>query len=125
MKRYILSLIISLVSMITVAQVPYFGTTAGKDMIYNYSQFKVFPGENRTSFYTSFQYGIFKNLDIAMNFNSGTNTSAWGVKYNFIKSNHVNVGLQPMLTFDHANSYRFNDVNVGLFMKSLQVRICF
>lgn len=104
------------IATLSFAQIPYFGTTTGKGSLYTYLQLKAFPGNNNQSSYTSVNYGLGNNFDIAGNYNSADNTNSWGLKYSFFNKDWMHVGLQSMVGFDLKKNYHFNNATTGLYL---------
>lgn len=121
MKKYILTIAFIAISLNIFAQVPYFGTTAGKQELYTYIQYKAHPGNNNQGAYMSYAFGLNDRLDFVGNFNASTgfSSAAYGLKANLVKQSWMKLGVQSWADFDIRDNFKCTDLNTGLFINGM------
>lgn len=93
------------------AQIPYFGSTQGKDKKYVYSSYRF----QEKTMYNTFQYGVTDRFDVGMDMyvNHSTNYPGITVRYYVVKTNHFDLGV---MNFTNFEDYKFSFNVVGLMM---------
>lgn len=117
MKRLIPFLIICAFATTAKAQVPFFGTSPGKNNIYNYTQLEFSPGHDAQSIFIFTHYGITDRFSAGVEFSSGPGILRQGfnLKLQFVKQDYLNASVQVSTCFNLFDSYRFDHQNISLF----------
>lgn len=118
MKKYILIIVAVLVSLVSVAQIPYYSGSQGKGKTYTYFSTKFHPGENNQQMYITAQYGVLSKIDLVTDATIGTNFAyqGFGTRFNILSNKYFGLGGQIMVDFDINNSYKFNYNCNSLYM---------
>lgn len=103
------------------AQVPFFGTSPGKNNIYTYTQLEFTPGQNSQGMFIFSHYGITERFSAGFEVIGGTGYMQQGfnLKYQFVANKYLNLALQTSTRMDLNNSYHFHHQNISLFLNGL------
>lgn len=111
MKRIIFTIIfLSVISILTKAQVPYFSNTVGDGRLYGYTSVKFRPGINAQETYTTFQYGIGNNYATGLDLytSGGTAYTGFLVRVGHKFSKWFGIGAQATPSFDLSDNFKFS-----------------
>lgn len=117
-KVLYLVLILSLMTTLARAQVPYFSGTVGDGKLYGYTSLKFRPGINNQETYTCFQYGITDFAATGVDIYTGPNSAYAGilVRGGYKVSQWFGIGGQLTPSFDLNNSMKFSYMTAALYM---------
>ena len=119
MKRIVLfTILLSLLSIKTVAQIPYYAGTVGEGRLYGYSSLKARPGINRQETYTTFQYGLGDHFATGIDLYTGLDCAFWGalIRYGLPVSKWFNVGAEVIPSFNLNDSFKFAYLTSALYL---------
>ena len=116
MKKVLFSLLLSIIYIISYAQVPYWGATVGKENIYGYTSVKFRPGINALQNYTTLQFGITDWFSVGTDLYADKEIIDHGLYVRFGKkwNKWISTGTQVSYMSNLRDSYKFSNVNAGL-----------
>jgi len=117
-KVLFLVLVLSVISTLAKAQVPYFSGTVGAGNLYGYTSLKFRPGINNQETYTCFQYGLGDYAATGVDLYTGVNSAFAGVlvRGGYKVNKWFGIGGQLTPSFDLNNSLRFSYLTAALYM---------
>lgn len=120
MKKKVLYLVLILSMMTTLAkaQVPYFSGTVGDGKLYGYTSLKFRPGINSQETYTCFQYGITDFAATGVDIYTGPYSAYAGVlvRGGYKVNKWFGIGGQLTPTFNLNDSMSFSYLTAALYM---------
>lgn len=124
MKKFIIFILLALVSLTMVAQVPYYAGTMGKGKTYTYFSTKFHPGHNNQQMYIVVDHGLNDHFDIVTDATIGTGWSyqGFGARFNAVNSKYFSLGGQVMADFDLNDNYKFGYACGSLYMNGAIAR---
>ena len=116
MKKVLLFFLLSIISITSFAQVPYWGATVGEGKIYGYTSVKFRPGINAMQNYTTLQFGITDWFSLGTDLSVGKDYSDHGLYARIGKkwNKWISAGTQVSYMSDMRDNYKFSNVNAGL-----------
>ena len=116
MKKVLLFFLLSIFSITSFAQVPYWGATVGEGKIYGYTSVKFRPGVNAMQNYTTLQFGITDWFSLGTDLSVGKDYSDHGLYARIGKkwNKWISAGTQVSYMSDMRDNYKFSNVNAGL-----------
>lgn len=117
-KVLFLALVLSMISTLIKAQVPYFSGTVGDGKLYGYTSLKFRPGLNNQETYTCFQYGLGDYAATGVDLYTGLNSAYAGVlvRGGYKVNQWFGIGGQLTPSFDLNNSMKFSYLTAALYM---------
>lgn len=117
-KVLFLVLVLSIISTLAKAQVPYFSGTVGDGKLYGYTSLKFRPGINNQETYTCFQYGIGDYTATGIDLYTGLNSAYAGllVRGGYKVNQWFGIGGQLTPSFDLNKSMKFSYLTAALYM---------
>lgn len=117
-KVLFLILVLSMISTLVKAQVPYFSGTVGDGKLYGYTSLKFRPGINNQETYTCFQYGLGDYAATGVDIYTGLNSAYAGVlvRGGYKVNQWFGIGGQLTPSFDLNNSMKFSYLTAALYM---------
>lgn len=117
-KVLFLILVLSMISTLVKAQVPYFSGTVGDGKLYGYTSLKFRPGINNQETYTCFQYGLGDYAATGVDVYTGLNSAYAGVlvRGGYKVNQWFGIGGQLTPSFDLNNSMKFSYLTAALYM---------
>lgn len=124
MKKLITLTAILLLTVQTIAQIPYYAGTAGAGKVYGYTSVKARPGINQQETYSVFQYGLSDHLDTGVDLYTGKDCAYWGtlLRYGLNICKWYNVGAEAIPSFDLNHSFKFAHLTSALYMNGAITR---
>lgn len=124
MKRLLIFFIGIILCAHAAAQVPFFGTSPGKNHIYTYNQVSFVPGENSQGLFIFSHYGITERVSAGIEFigGGGALLQGFNLKYQFVKQDYLNLAIQTSARMDLFDGYQFDHQNISLFMNGTIVK---
>lgn len=121
MKHFIITLSALLICSALSAQVPFFGTSPGKNNIYSYTQLEFKPGVSSQSLFIFSHYGITDRFSAGIEIIGGGTSLLQGfnLKYQFVAQKYLNLSIQTSARMNLNNSYRFDHQNISLFLNGM------
>ena len=118
MKRFLLSLLLSIAFISVKAQVPYFSSTVGDGKLYGYTSVKFRPGINTQETYTTFQYGIsnYGAAGLDLYTSNGQAYTGFLVRGGYKFNKWFGVGAQFTPSFNLSDNFKFSYLTCGLYM---------
>lgn len=117
-KVLFLVLVLSMISTLVKAQVPYFSGTVGDGRLYGYTSLKFRPDINNQETYTCFQYGLGDYAATGVDIYTGLNSAYAGilVRGGYKVNQWFGIGGQLTPSFDLNNSMKFSYLTAALYM---------
>lgn len=117
-KVLFLVLVLSIISTLAKAQVPYFSGTVGDGKLYGYTSLKFRPAINNQETYTCFQYGLGDYAATGVDLYTGLNSAYAGVlvRGGYKVNQWFGIGGQLTPSFDLNNSMKFSYLTAALYM---------
>ena len=117
-KVLFLVLVLSMISTLVKAQVPYFSGTVGDGKLYGYTSLKFRPSINNQETYTCFQYGLGDYAATGVDIYTGLNSAYAGVlvRGGYKVNQWFGIGGQLTPSFDLNNSMKFSYLTAALYM---------
>ena len=100
------------------SQVPYFSGTVGKEKLYGYTSLKLRPGINSQETYTTFQYGLTKNISGGLDLYTanGSNYMGYLLRAGYVFNKWIGIGGQITPSFSLSNNYKFSYLTTALYL---------
>lgn len=117
MKKILLTILLSFMTVCLSAQVPYFGATVGEGKVFGYSSLKARPGQNAMEAYTTLQFGItdYFSLGTDIYANNGIVDHGIYARIGWTWSKWFSAGVQAAYVSNLRDNYKFSNVNTGIF----------
>src|SRR5574344_890930 len=119
MKKLLLGSLLLFSQYLSMAQVPNFAGTAGKNQIYGYFSAKARPGVNSQETYSVIEYGVNNWLATGADLYTDTKSTYLGYVVRFGKlclSKYLNVGAQVGPSFNMSDNFNFSYLTSALYL---------
>jgi len=118
MKKFIVTLVVTMIAAISMAQVPYYAGSQGKGKTYTYFSTKVHPGHNNQQMYITVQHGLTDHFDIVTDATVGTGWEyqGFGVRFNALNTKYLGIGGQVMADFNLGDNYKYDYTCASLYL---------
>jgi hypothetical protein len=118
MKKFIMTFMVAMFAIISMAQVPYYAGSQGKNKTYTYFSTKVHPGHNNQQMYITMQHGLTDYLDIVTDATIGTGWEyqGFGLRFNALNTKYFGLGGQVMADFNLGDNYKYDYTCASLYM---------
>lgn len=118
MKKGILSVIFCVIAFNAFAQVPYFGSTVGKEKVFGYTSVKLRPGQNALENYTTLQFGVTDGFSVGTDLYANKETVDNGLyaRVGWKWNQWISTGTQVCYQSNLCDNYKFSNVNTGFFL---------
>lgn len=118
MKKLSIILVLCLNTIISIAQVPNFGTTVGDQKLYGYSSLKYRAKANSWETYSTLQYGITNYIQVGADLYTSTDNAFIGytVRGGYKFSNYFKLGAQITPSFDLTDQHKFSYLTSAVYM---------
>ena len=118
MKKIVILILLCLGSVTLNAQIPYFGSTVGKEKIFGYTSVKFRPNQNAFETYTTLQFGVTDWFSVGTDVYANKQNVDHGLytRVGYKWSQWLSAGTQITYQSNMVSNYDFSNINAGFFL---------